>query len=78
MSLKVVIKHSYGGIPIVEIEAELNETIQLDSVTTVMNEVYKMVKRWQTVIEKRRQRAIQKTVKPLPLTTMSYAKKLFT
>ena len=77
MSLKVVIKHSYMEIPI-EIEAELNEIRQLSSVTTAMNEVYKLVRRWQLIIEKRRQRVYQKMAKPLPLTSMSYAKNLFT
>ena len=76
MTVKVHVKANYGGIP-VEIEADLTEIRQLDTITEAMNEVYKLAKKWETIIEKRRERVYRKMVKPLPYGSMQYAKNLF-
>ena len=76
MPIKVLIKHSCKGIPI-EIEGEVNEVKQLIKVGGLMNELYKVARKWRIASEKRRQRKSRKRLKPLPLESMEYVRNLY-
>lgn len=59
MSVKVVIRRTYRGVPI-EVQAELNDTTQIELLSPIMERLGWLVNQWVLIKAKKHRRVIRK------------------